>query len=109
MFQIATGYSTSIDENSDFIVDETKHYNGHNPLNTYKNTIFQKLRSVSNGRSNRTSQSQQCCIRYINVYVLKIVLKNKGFWVFEETLLNHTQASFVQQAVFIFQHTFKSQ
>jgi hypothetical protein len=44
MFQIATGYSTSIDENSDFIVDETKHYNGHNPLNTYKNTIFQKVK-----------------------------------------------------------------
>ena len=41
MFQIATGYSTSIDEHSDFIVDESKHYNGHNPLSSYKNTIFQ--------------------------------------------------------------------
>ena len=44
MFQIATGYSTSINENSDFIVDETKHYNGHHPLITYKNTIFQKVK-----------------------------------------------------------------
>jgi hypothetical protein len=44
MFQIATGYSTSIDENFDFVVDETKHYNGHYPLSSYKNTIFQKVK-----------------------------------------------------------------
>lgn len=43
MFQIATGYSTSLDEKSNFIVDITEHYNGHHPLTKYTNNILKKI------------------------------------------------------------------
>jgi len=43
MFQIATGYSKSLDESSNFIVDLTEHYNGHQPMTKYTNTIFRKI------------------------------------------------------------------
>lgn len=44
LFQIATGYSIAIDENSNFIVDKTSHYNGHRSFNVYENTIFRKIK-----------------------------------------------------------------
>jgi hypothetical protein len=44
MFQIATGYSISLDEGSEFIIDETEHFNSHQPLSKYKNTIFKNLK-----------------------------------------------------------------
>lgn len=44
MFQIATGYSTSLEENAEFIVDATEHYNGHHPLTKYIDTIFKKIK-----------------------------------------------------------------
>ena len=44
MFQIATGYSKSLDENSDFIVDVTGLFNTHHPISKYINTIFQKIK-----------------------------------------------------------------
>ena len=49
MFQIATGYSKSLDENSDFIVDITELYNNHHPISKYVNTIFQRL-NLSNDK-----------------------------------------------------------
>ncbi len=44
MFQIATGYSKSLDENSDFIVDITELYNNHHPISKYVNNIFQRIK-----------------------------------------------------------------
>jgi hypothetical protein len=47
MFQIATGYSKSLDENSDFIVDVTELFNTHHPISKYLNTIFQRIKFSS--------------------------------------------------------------
>jgi hypothetical protein len=44
LFQISTGYCVAIEENSEFIVDESELYNAHRPLSVYKNNIFRKIK-----------------------------------------------------------------
>jgi hypothetical protein len=51
MFQIAAGYSTSLNENSDFIVDITGYFGGHHPISKYYNNIFQNVK-ISNQKIN---------------------------------------------------------
>jgi len=44
LFQISTGYSVSLDENANFIVDVSELINPHKPLTNYENNIFRKIK-----------------------------------------------------------------
>jgi hypothetical protein len=48
LFQIATGYSLSIENNTDFKIDLNRIWQVHSPMSLYLNTIFRKIKTTQN-------------------------------------------------------------
>ena len=48
LFQISTGYSTSLRDEMDFIVDMTGYHGAHHDINKYKNNLLRNVKFSNN-------------------------------------------------------------